>query len=133
MPSLVEKWIANPKKLFFVDGLGAWLSAFLMSGLLANFEGTFGMPLRPLMVLALIAGFFALYSFGCYFFLKHRWKPFMRAIAVANLMYSGLTLVLVVRHYDLLTLLGVGYFTIELLVLLVLIILEFRALTKTAV
>lgn len=130
MPTLLEKRIANPKQLFFVDGLGAWLTAFLLSVVLSNFESTFGMPLHILIVLALIAGFFAFYSFGCYFFLKHKWKPYLLAIAVANLLYCALTLGLVIRHYEELTFWGLGYFIVELLVLIVLIVFEFRTTLK---
>lgn len=131
MPSLLERWIANPKQLFFVDGLGAWFTAFLLSVVLANFESTFGMPLHILIILALIAGFFAFYSFGCYFFLKHNWKPYLRAIAIANLCYCALTVVLVVQHFEVVTFWGMGYFIIELLILIVLIVLEFRVTSKT--
>lgn len=126
----IERWIANPKQLFFVDGLGAGLTAFSLSVLLANFEASFGMPVPVLTVLALIATFYAFYSFGCYFFLRHNWHPYLRAIAVANLLYGVATASLVVRHYEQLTLLGLGYFAIELLVLAILVGLEFWVGTK---
>jgi len=130
MPSPLQRLTANPKQLFFVDGLGAWVSAFFLSMVLAKFEPAFGMPLNVLIILALVPGFFVLYSFGCYFFLKDNWGPFLKAIAVANSLYCLVTIGLVIYHYDKLTFLGIGYFVIEILVVGVLIALEFKASSK---
>ena len=130
MPSLLQRLTKNPKLLFFVDGIGAWFSAFLLSMVLAKFESTFGMPLNVLIILALVPGFFAFYSFACYFFLKDNWSPFLKSIAIANLLYCLVTIGLVIYHYEKLTFLGVGYFAIEVLVVSVLIVLEFKASSK---
>ena len=131
MASLLQRLTTNPKDFFFVDGIGAWLSAFLLSMVLANFIPVFGMPLHILTVLALIAGFFAFYSFGCYFFLKHNWRPFLKGIAIANLLYCCFTIGLVLYHYAKLTFLGVAYFLAEILVISVLIFIEFKLSSKS--
>lgn len=130
MPSFLQIITGKPKQLFFVDGIGAWLSAFLLSMVLANFIPAFGMPLHILTILALIPGFFAFYSFGCYFFLRDNWGPYLIAIAMANVLYCCLTLGLVIYHYEKLTSLGVGYFVLEMIVIVLLTILEFKAGSK---
>lgn len=126
MLTIFQRLVADPRQLFFIDGLGACVSAFVLSMVLANFVPVFGMPLSVLTVLALIPGFFAFYSFGCYFFLNDNWHPFLKGIAVANLLYCCLTIGLVVHHFGKLTVYGVGYFVIEILVVFSLIFLELK-------
>ncbi len=130
MASPLQRLTSNPKQLFFVDGLGAWVSAFFLSMVLAKFEPIFGMPLNVLIILALVPGFFILYSFGCYFFLKDNWSPYLKGIAIANSLYCLVTLGLVMYHYEKLTFFGVGYFVVEILIVGVVIFLEFKASLK---
>ncbi len=118
------------KNIFLLDGLGALLSAFSLGVLLTTFQSIFGMPLPVLYGLSLVAGLFAVYSLGCHFFSPHNWRPFLRSIAVANVLYACLSLGMVVCFYDELTAWGVGYFGAELLVLLALVALELRTLAK---
>ncbi|MCO6480779.1 MAG: hypothetical protein J5I94_29325 [Phaeodactylibacter sp.] len=113
-----------PRKLFLIDGLGALLSAFLLGVVLVRWEPVFGMPSKVLYPLAAIACVFAVYSLSCYFFLSRNRRPFLRAIAVANLLYCGLTLGLVVYCYPQLTVLGVAYFLVEIGVVLILVVTE---------
>jgi thiol:disulfide interchange protein len=64
---LITQLSAHPKRLFLIDGLGAFLTAFMLGVVLANFESSFGMPLKTLYFLSFLAGLFCLYSFFCYF------------------------------------------------------------------
>ncbi len=57
----------NRRKLLFLDGLGAMLSAIFLGFVLIRFNALFGMPLPVLRFLALIACSFALYSLTCFF------------------------------------------------------------------
>lgn len=119
-----EKMRSKPKQLFLIDALGAVLTASLLSGVLANFERTFGMPQKVLYGLSLIAVFFAIYSFSCYFRDLKNWQPYLKAIAIANLSYCCLTAGLMVYFYQKLTLLGVLYFIGEIIIIVCLSIFE---------
>ncbi len=126
MPTLFNTLLLNPKRVFLADGLGALLSAFLLGIVLVRFESSFGMPKNTLYILAILAGFFAAYSFACYFFVDKIWKPYLKAIAFANLLYCCLTLGLTLYFYTALTTLGVVYFFAEIGVIITLVIIEFK-------
>jgi len=115
-----------PKKLFLLDGLGACLTAFLLGVVLTAFNEYFGMPQKTLTILALIALVFAFYSFFCFFFIGNNWKPFLKIIAAANLLYCCLTTALVIYFYTQLTFLGVSYFLAEIVVVCGLAFVELR-------
>jgi hypothetical protein len=116
------------KTLFLIDGLGALLSAFFLFAVLGTFSEYFGMSPTILIRLSAIAMIFALYSMTCFFFLKDNWKPFLRIICAANLLYSCLTISLVIYFYKNLTLLGIAYFLAEIIVILGLVFVELKAL-----
>jgi hypothetical protein len=123
--NLYAKLAANPRAVFLADGLGALLST-LMLGLLALWEPFFGMPQAILYRLMPVAGAFALYSLGCAAAGPRRWRPFLRGIAVANLLYCCATLALVAYHLEKLTPLGLAYFLSEKAVVVALAIFELR-------
>ena len=104
----------NARQLFLIDSLGALLSAFFLGVVLARLEGIFGMPLRVLYPLAIIALVLCAYSAWCYWRQPAGWRPYLKAIALANLGYACLTLGLVaVFRYEL-ELWGWAYFGIEI-------------------
>ena len=116
----------SPNKLFLVDSMGAVLTAFMLGCVLASFESMFGMPESVLHVLALIACIFAVYSFVCYLRLKENWRPYLKAIAIANLSYCVLSLGCVVYYYELMSALGVLYFVLEVIIVIPLVGLELK-------
>ena len=116
----------QPKKLFLVDSLGALLSAILLGFILARFEPTFGMPQKVVHVLAVIPCIFSLYSFFCFFIKIGNWKPYMKIIAIANLLYCCLTFGLMVYYYQQLTVLGLIYFILEIIVVVILAFIELK-------
>ena len=118
------------KKLFLIDGLGALVTAFLLSQVLARFESVFGMPREILWVLAGMAGCFAVYSFLCHLFIEENGKPYLKGIAVANTVYCITTLGLVIYLNESLTYLGLAYFIGEIIILLILVRLEFSVAGK---
>lgn len=126
LPRAIDRLSENPKLLFLVDALGALLTAFLLGVILAQFETLFGMPEKPLYVLALIACLFAIFSAHCHFFVqKHR--PYLAIIMTANLAYCGTTLLLMIYYFQELTLLGIIYFLIEIAVIILLVMVERKA------
>lgn len=124
--SLVNRMASNPKLIFLIDGFGALLSVFLLGVVLVQLESWIGMPSRTLYILAGIAGFFAVYSFTCFFRIKKRWRSFLKVIVGFNLSYCMLTFLLLFFHQAQLTNLGIVYFVMEILVIAGLAFFEFK-------
>jgi hypothetical protein len=120
----------TPKKLFLIDGMGAVLTALLLSQLLARLIPVFGMPRAILYPLAGIAACFAAYSFTCHLLIKQNWAPFLRGIAVANTLYCLTTLGCVIYLWDSLTWLGIAYFIGEILIVMTLVRAEIKMSQK---
>lgn len=116
-----------PRTLFLIDGLGALLTAFMSGVILERWQPLFGMPERVLYILAAIALVFSAYSLINYWRFGGRWRVFMRGIALANLLYCIATIFLVILFREQLTGLGIAYFIIEAIVVLILVRLEIGA------
>ncbi len=129
MQRFFNKLALTPKRIFLIDGLGAFLTAFLLFTILKTFNEYFGMPKTTLNILSLIALVFCVYSFCCFFLVNKNWQPFLQAIIIANLVYNCLTLGLVIYNYPLLTVLGVTYFLLEIIVVCGLVFFEINVLT----
>lgn len=125
------KITSTPKHLFLLDSLGALLSAFLLGVALPSFQPIFGMPHKVLYGLAALACLFAIYSSWNYIWFRENWRPFLRAIGIMNLLYCCLTAALVVYFRQELTKWGLLYFLLEMLVIIVLVVIEFKALVQT--
>lgn len=118
------------RKIFLIDGLGALLTAFLVGIVLTNFQEYVGMALEILISLALVALVFCTYSLSCFLLLKSGWKPFLIAIATANLLYCVTTTTLLILFFNQLTTLGIMYFLGEIIVIGILVYFEFSILIK---
>lgn len=125
---MINKFVSSPPKIFLVDGLGALLTAFIVGIVFTNFQESIGMPKVVLIALALIAVVFCIYSLSCFLFLKNNWKPFLKAIAIANLFYCIITAVLIITFFHQITILGLLYFIGEIIVIAVLVYFEFSIL-----
>lgn len=110
------------RTLLLVDGIGALISAALLGLVLTTWEPAFGMPARILVPLAMVAAIFAVYSLAGY--LADRGPAWLLGIALANTVYCGVTLALVVALRDSLTWLGIAYFAGEILLILGLVAAE---------
>jgi len=126
--SIIKRLTIQPKTLFLIDGLGALVTAFFLFVILRTYNVYFGMPQNTLTYLSLIAIIFCLYSITCYFFLKDNWRPFLRTISIANLLYCCWTMGLVIYYYPSLTILGVTYFLAEIIVIFVVVFVELKTL-----
>ena len=73
-----------------------------------------------------VAGILMIYSSCCYFFVSDNWRPFLKVIALANLIYCCLTIGMIFYFYQTLTPAGVTYFLLEIIVIGVLVINEWR-------
>jgi hypothetical protein len=85
--------------------------------------------------LALVACVLAAYSISCYFFVSAHWRFFLRKAAVANLAYAIVSILLVIKYYPLLSIWGLLYFLLESVVILFLVLVEWKnsAPAKTSI
>jgi hypothetical protein len=127
---VLQNFIQYPTKIFLIDSVGAFLTALIVGVLFPKIQVYIGVPIDVLIVLAIIATVFCIYSLNCYLFLKENWKPFLRTIAVANLFYCIATAALVGIYYSQLTFWGSFYFAGEIIVIGILVYFEFL-LAKT--
>lgn len=116
-----------PRRLFLTDAVGALLTAALLAGVVARWARVFGMPTRVLYPLAAVACVMAAYSLVCSVALRGDWRPWLLAIAIANIVYGAVTLAFVAVHYGELTRVGVSYFVLEGAVLAGVVWVELRA------
>lgn len=117
----------TPRKLFLIDSMGALLSAFMLGVVLVRAEHIFGMPSQVLFPLSAVASLFFLYSFTCYLKVQTAAAPFLRFIAIANFLYTIITLYFVCQYLQHLSVYGIGYFIEEAIIVLVLVTIEWRA------
>jgi len=118
-------------KIFLIDMAGALLTAFLLGVVLPNFQKYIGMPKGILIPLAITALVFSIYSLSCHLLLKANWKPFLKAIAVANWVYCVITTVLIGVLFQQLTILGVIYFISEVIIVGALAFIEMSMVKKS--
>jgi hypothetical protein len=131
LQSLLHHLISNPKQIFLIDGFGALVTTFSLAVVLVIFESHFGMPRKILYILSFAACIFAIYSFSCALRMPEKWQPFLKAIAIMNFMYCCATFFLLYYFYENLTILGLTYFILEIIVILILVKIEFMLATKT--
>ncbi len=128
--SLINQLTSNPRKLFLIDGLGAFLTAFFLLAILARFQEYFGMPKTIPYFLSAVACIYMMYSLCCYLFVFSNWHPYLKAITIANIVYCCITTALLVYFYQNLTMLGLIYFLLEIILMGSLIFLELTVLSK---
>ena len=122
---MLEKFTSNPTKLFIIDGLGAILSAFLLGYVLVKFENIFGIPSKTLYTLSAMPVIFALYDLYC-IKKKDDLGHFMKGIAIINLTYCCISILFAFYHLRTITIFGWSYLTIEILIIIILTIIEYK-------
>jgi len=58
--------------------------------------------------------------------MKENWRPYLKGIAIANVLYCCLTIGLVIYHRTTLTNWGVSYFLLEMVIIISIVITELR-------
>jgi len=130
MKLFVAIQITNPRKLLLVDGVGALLTAFMLSFVLTTFESSLGMPRAVLYTLAGWAFVYATYSLRSYFVAKKQVLSPLYFIAWANVAYCCLTAILVVYFYQKISILCITYFVLEIIIILSLARIEWQTFSK---
>lgn len=127
----IIKWGSdNPKKLFQIDGFGAVLSAVLLGVVLVKLEKYFGIPKPTLFLLASIPCLFALYDFYCFTSNDKNIATLLKGIAIANIVYSVLSIGLAIYHFNTITFLGWMYIIGEIMIVTAMAILELNVANR---
>ena len=116
----------SPRKMFLIDGVGATVSASIMGLLIARFVSIFGMPASSAYLLAAIPILFIVYSFYHYFCFPKDWQINLKLIAAANLIYIFISIGVAFYHFEEMTKLGLAYFLMEIIVILIVVVMELR-------
>lgn len=114
------------QNIFLVDSFGAFVTALLLSQVLARFVPIVGMPKDLLFILATIAGCYMIYSLFCHFSHKKDKRLLLRIIAIANCLYCVLTFGILLYHYTIITVIGWSYFIGEIVIVLILALAEYK-------
>lgn len=116
----------QPKTIFLIDGIGALVSAILLGLVLTRLEAFFGLPKNVLYVLSGIAVLLAVYSLAHAFMQTYDPSVRLKLVAIANLFYCVLTVVLLIAFYQQMTVYDLLYFVGELLIILSLAYFELK-------
>ncbi len=121
------------KTLFLLDGIGALLSATILGGIFPKFEHSIGMPVNTLYFLAFFPVVFLIYDMYCYLVLKKNFGKWLTGIAVANLVYCGISVLSIYYHYENLTHWGFAYFLLEIAIIIILARIELKVASRTEI
>ena len=131
MKKIINHFTLKPRYLFLLDAAGAFVTSFLVFGILRTFNEYIGMSKTTLTGLSIIALSFGFYSITCFFLFNNNWRIFLRAISIANIFYCLLTLGLILYYSHSITGIGIGYFIAEMAVVGVLIFIELNVSKNT--
>tara|TARA_B100000674_G_C37347424_1_gene692548 strand:+ start:49 stop:444 length:396 start_codon:yes stop_codon:yes gene_type:complete len=129
---MIQSFILNPKKLFLLDALGGSISVILLGVVLVKLERVFGIPESTLYFLAAIPALFILYDLFCLSKSKNNLGPFLKLIALMNIMYCCLSIGLAIYHLKTITFFGYLYILIEVIITFTLAVFEFKVANKLA-
>lgn len=128
MKKMINQLLQNPKTLFLIDGIGAFITAFLLFTILRTYHEYIGIPEATLTYLSVVAAGSCVYSLSCFFLVKENWPYFLQFISIANLLYCCVTMALVVYNYSSVTVPGIIYFAGEIVIVCILVSLELKVL-----
>ena len=130
MNQLLQYFFNQPKKLFLLDAIGAFLTATFIGVIMRNNLGTFGLPTQEAVVMTFIAYSFFCFSGICYLFVKNKQYKYIFIIATANSLYVLLSFFIFFNHFKDLTPFGIMYLLSEMATIILLVTLEFSIAKK---
>ncbi len=113
------------KKILLLDSFGALLTAINLL-VIPLFEKYTGIPRDITPLLVPLPFLYSIFSFLSYKFGNHYWRSLLKMIAIANLFYCCLTIYVTWINFDTLKILGIIYFILEILIIVVLVVFEFK-------
>ncbi len=128
--TIISYFVKNPKAIFLTDSIGAFLSAFCLLIISIFYNDFFGIDPSTLQLITILPIIFCIYSASCFIFIKHSYRPFIQIIAIANLLYCLITLVFISYFFTSISILGLSYFILEIIVIAYIVYLEFTVAFK---
>ncbi len=125
---LIKKIIAAPRLIFLIDTIGAALSMLYSFLIACFFQNYFGLSVSWWLLLSGFAMGILVYSAFCFFTVPKNKITRLSIIITNNILYELLSIGLLIFKYNSLTLLGLCYLMIELLILSLIILLELKVL-----
>ncbi len=125
-----KQFISKPKNIFLLDSFGALLTTILLYFVLRNFNDFFGLSKDVFEYLTIISFTFFIYSISCYLLVKKSWKSFLKIICTANILYSLLTLGIILYYCQSISVFGIVYFLAEIVVIIGLVFLEIKTIKQ---
>lgn len=129
---VVSYYKTQPYHLFLMDGFGAIISASLLILITLLRPSFFYFSSITIRILSAVAYIFAIYSISCSLCKPKKWSKFLFLIAISNLIYCGITCLLVVNNLSKLSTLEIIYFFVEILLVTILVYIEFKVAKKAA-
>lgn len=118
------------KKILLLDSFGALLTAINLL-IVPLFEKYTGVPRDISLLLVPLPFLYSIFSFFSYKFGNHNWRSLLKMIAIGNLFYCCLTMYVTWINFDTFKILGIIYFIVEILIIIVLSSIELKlALNK---
>jgi hypothetical protein len=120
----IDYFSDKPRILFLVDGSGAAITTCSLFFVLRHYYEYFGMPANMLIYLSVIGLVYCVYSMLCCFLLKSKYTLYLRIIATGNLLYCVLTMTLLWVYNNLIIPIGLTYFLVEIVIIVLLAYIE---------
>lgn len=128
--ALIDKVTSSPRKVFFIDAIGAIISALSLYVLVLPLNVYFGVPEQIILILGSVSAMFIGFSGLCMHFARNHDVIKLKIIIMGNLFYGVLTAALIARNLTEVTGLGIAYFVAEYSVIIALVMLEWECLKK---
>lgn len=130
MVNLIKKLSQSPHQLFLMDGIGALFSALLLGGVLAKYHTFIGIPPETLFFLAAFPVLYVLYDVYCYRTMPDHVHVKIKGVVGLNLLYTLISIGVLVLFKERLTAVAYLYFSLELMVIFLLVLLELKVLKQ---
>ena len=113
------------KKILLLDSLGALVTAINLL-VIPFLESYTGIPRDIALILVPLPILYSIFSFFSYKFGNHNWRSLLKMIAIANFFYCCLTMYVTWINFDTFKILGIIYFIVEIIIIIILATLELK-------
>ena len=113
------------KKILLLDSLGALVTAINLL-VIPLFEIYTGVPRDIAIILVPLPILYSIFSLFSYKFGNDNWRSLLKMIAIANLIYCCLTLYVTWINFDTFKIIGIIYFIVEIIIIIILATLELK-------
>lgn len=113
-----------------MDALGAFITAILLFFVLKTYQEFIGISSLSLTMLAALGVIFGIYSILCFLLTPSNWRFCLRFIGIANILYCILTIFIVISSIETITIIGIGYFVLEVIIIIILAAIELKSAAK---